>query len=96
MSFVSSMIDLTPTYSQDTALTLRMMSVCPPELFLDYAWSVHSDVLGSDHYSVGEGCREQPPRGAPWESGLVGHFVQTWPDSECSHTVQFLDCSDLN
>ncbi len=35
-------------------------------------------------------------RGAPWVSGLVGHFVQTWPDSECSHTVQFLDCSDLN
>ncbi len=33
-------------------------------------------------------CREQPPRGAPWVSGLVGHFVQTWPDSECSHTVQ--------
>ncbi len=21
---------------------------------------------------------------------------QTWPDSECSHTVQCLDCSDLN
>ncbi len=41
-------------------------------------------------------CREQPPRGAPWVSGLVGHFVQTWPDSECSHTVQCLDCSDLN
>ncbi len=37
-----------------------------------------------------------PPRGAPWVSGLVGHFVQTWSDSECSHTVQFLDCSDLN
>ncbi len=42
------------------------------------------------------GCREQPPRGAPWVSGLVGHFVQTWPDGECSHTVQFLDCTDLN
>ncbi len=26
---------------------------------------------------------------SPW---LVGHFVQIWPDSECSHTVQFLDC----
>ncbi len=38
---------------------------------------------------------EQPPRGAPWVSGLVGHFVQTWADSECSHTVQFLDGSDL-
>ena len=38
-----------------------------------------------------QGCRERPPRGAPWVSGLVGHFVQTWPDSECSHTVQFLD-----
>ncbi len=34
-----------------------------------------------------EACREQPPRGAPWVSGLVGHLVQTWPDSECSHTV---------
>ncbi len=42
------------------------------------------------------GCREQPPLGAPWVSGLVGHFVQTWPDSECSHTVQCLDCKDLN
>ncbi len=41
------------------------------------------------------GCREQPPRGAPWVSGLVGHFVQTWPGSERSHTVQCLDCSDL-
>ncbi len=33
----------------------------------------------------------------PWPtlvSGLVGHFVQTWPDSECSHTVQCLDCRD--
>ncbi len=28
-------------------------------------------------------------------SGLVGHFVQTWPDSECSHTVQFLDSAVL-
>ena len=37
----------------------------------------------------------EPPHGAPWVLGLVGHFVQTWPDSECSHTVQFLDCSDL-
>ncbi len=45
---------------------------------------------------VTEGCREQPPRGAPWVSGLVAHFVQTWPDSECSHTVQFLDGSDVN
>ncbi len=34
------------------------------------------------------------PSTAPWVSGLVGHFVQTWPDSECSHTVQCLDCSD--
>ncbi len=42
------------------------------------------------------GRREQPPRGALWVSGLVGHFVETWPDSECSHTVQCLDCSDLN
>ncbi len=42
------------------------------------------------------GWREQPPRGPSWVSGLVGHFVQTWPDSECSHTVQCLDCSDLN
>ncbi len=37
-----------------------------------------------------EGCIGQPPRDAPWVSGLVGHFVRTWPDSECSHTVQFL------
>ncbi len=43
-----------------------------------------------------QGWREQPPRGPPWVSGLVGHFVQTWPDSECSHTVQCLDCSDMN
>ncbi len=42
------------------------------------------------------GWREQPPRGPPWVSGLVGHFVLTWPDSERSHTVQCLDCSDLN
>ncbi len=27
---------------------------------------------------------------------LCKSFVQTWPDSECSHTVQCLDCSDLN
>ncbi len=27
------------------------------------------------------GCREQPPRSTPWVSGLVRHFVQTWPDS---------------
>ncbi len=24
------------------------------------------------------GSWEQPPRGVPWVSGLVGHFVQTW------------------
>ncbi len=41
------------------------------------------------------GCRDQPPRGAPWVSGLVGHFVLTWPNSECSHTVQFLDSAVL-
>ncbi len=34
------------------------------------------------------GAWEQPPRGAPWVSGLVGHFVQTWPDSELlSHSA---------
>ncbi len=38
--------------------------------------------FGSERSSVGfssvaKGCREQPPRGAPWVSGLVGHFVQT-------------------
>ncbi len=36
------------------------------------------------------GSWDQPPRGVPRVSGLVGHFVQTWPDSECSHTVQCL------
>ncbi len=46
--------------------------------------------------TAGWGCRELPPCGAPWVSGLVGHCVQTWPDSECSHTLQYLDCSDLN
>ncbi len=40
-------------------------------------------------------CREQPSRGASWVSGFVGHFFQTWPDSECSHTVQFLDSAVL-
>ncbi len=50
-------------------------------------WTIFSNTL--------EGCREQPPRGAPWVSGLVGHFVQTWPDRECSHTVQFLDSAVL-
>ena len=42
------------------------------------------------------GAWKQSPLGVPWVSGLVGHFVQTWSDSECSHTVQFLDCIDLN
>ncbi len=44
------------------------------------------------------GAWEQPPRGAPWISCLIGHFVQTWPDSELlSHrVVLILDCSDLN
>ncbi len=42
------------------------------------------------------GVQRAASRGAPWVSGLVGHFVQIWPDSECSHTVQCLDCSDLN
>ncbi len=46
--------------------------------------------------SITEGWREQSTRGPPWVSGLVGHYVQSWPDSECSHTVQCLDCSDLN
>ncbi len=48
------------------------------------------------NFICGWGAWEQPPRGAPWVSGLVAHFVQTWPDSECSHTVQFLGCSELN
>ncbi len=31
---------------------------------------------------------EQPPRGAPWVSGLVGHFVQTLPNSDLlSHSA---------
>ncbi len=40
---------------------------------------------------------------SPWRtlgiSGLIRHFVQTWPNSECSHTVQFLaqfsDCRTM-
>ncbi len=55
------------------------------------------DCSGHPLFGVGVwGAWEQPPRGALWVSDLVGHIVQTWPDSECSHTVQFLDCSDLN
>ncbi len=27
---------------------------------------------------------------------LTMHICDIWPDSECSHTVHFLDCSDLN
>ncbi len=41
------------------------------------------------------GVQTAASRGAPWVSVLVGHFVQTWPDSECSHTVQFLDSAIL-
>ncbi len=52
-------------------------------------------VVFKDKFHCVTGCREQPPRGAPWVSGLVGHFVPTWPDSECSHTVQFLDSAVL-
>ncbi len=36
-----------------------------------------------------QGCREQPPRDAPWVSGLVRYFVRTGPDSECSHSAVF-------
>ncbi len=35
---------------------------------------------------------------SPWRTlGIRScrHFVQTWPDSECSHTVQFLDSAVL-
>ncbi len=39
------------------------------------------------------GASEQPPHGTPWVLGLVGHFVQTWPDIECSHTAELFDCS---
>ena len=53
-------------------------------------------VCNMNYIEISVGCsREQPPRGAPWVSGLVGHFVQTWPDSECSHTVHFLDSAVL-
>ncbi len=66
----------------------------------DHPYSIHIGVLAECFLAVDsqprEGCREQPPRGAPWVSGLVGHFVQTCPDSECSHKVQCLDCSHLN
>ncbi len=58
------------------------------------AWLLSISQIAKGSNTVG-GWREQPPRGPPWVSGLVGHFVQTWPDSECSHTVQCLDCSDL-
>ncbi len=34
---------------------------------------IDTDECGTDV----AGSREQPPRGAPWVSGLVGHFVQT-------------------
>ncbi len=32
----------------------------------------------------------------PWVSGLVGHFVQTWPDSELLFSQCSAYCSDLN
>ncbi len=82
------------------SLTKRPVPVKDPKLIsiapcssLTSKWHCHIIL----HWSVVIlGCREQPPRGAPWVSGLVGYFVQNWPDSECSHTVQCLDCSDLN
>ncbi len=36
------------------------------------------------------------PVAHPGYQVLSDIFVQTWPDSECSHTVQCLDYSDLN
>ncbi len=34
------------------------------------------------------GCMRADSTWRPWVSGLVGHFVQTWPDSELlSHSA---------
>ncbi len=34
------------------------------------------------------GCMRAASTWRPWVSGLVGHFVQTWPDSELlSHSA---------
>ncbi len=65
-------------------------------VLVEYDFHHLSVTCGRVYFIYFMGCREQPPRGAPWVLGLVGHFVQTWPDSECSHTVQCLDCKDLN
>ncbi len=37
-----------------------------------------------------EGCIRTASPLRTLSIGLVGHFVQTWPDSKCSHTVQYL------
>ncbi len=45
-------------------------------------------ILISYNVSVLVYCCMRAPRGAPWVSGLVGHFIQTWPDSELlSHSA---------
>jgi hypothetical protein len=28
------------------------LSICSPSIFLDFKWSVHDDLCGSDHYPI--------------------------------------------
>ncbi len=69
----------------------------PLEIISSFFFSFHLSYYVSLLINSAGGCVRAA---SPWRTGYQVlsdiNFVQTWPDSECSHTVQFLDCSDLN
>ena len=46
--------DKSPTYIHPSSgsFTSIDLSVCSAPVFLDFAWQVHSDQCGSDHFSI--------------------------------------------
>ncbi len=68
--------------------------------FCTGVWVAEAGEEGGLVLLVSNSSRHLPASGGGESSLPVAHpgyhFVQTWPDSECSHTVQCLDYSDLN
>ncbi len=60
-----------------------------PELFIIaivWQYPLSNFFVSILHHVVG--CMRAASTWRPWVSGLVGHFVQTWPDSELlSHSA---------
>ena len=71
------------------------LSLCDPSLYLDFTWSVHTDLSGSDHYSLLIRSNQPPDRDAlsSWKLDRA-HWAAYTEACAKEQTIENIDTGD--